>query len=79
MGAPTEIVFSANGTFTTTIDIFYFETTYDGTWVVNEGTVSMYIDNLNVQTDYTYLFSDDNTQLTLTTVESGDSFILRKQ
>jgi hypothetical protein len=76
---PTVIVFSSNGTFKSTIDFFDFQTTSNGEWDMNDGTITMEIVDVIPQTNYTYQFSENSRTLTLTPIDGSDSYILRKQ
>jgi hypothetical protein len=79
LGAPTVVVFTSNGTFTSTIDFFDFKTTFEGEWSMTEGIITMEIKELVSQTNYSYQFSKDSKTLTLTPIDGSDPFILRKQ
>jgi hypothetical protein len=79
LDGPTTVVFFSNGTLESTIDFFDFKTTIDGTWQINEGVLTIELQNWGSLTNYTYKFSEDSTILTLTSVNSTDSYLLRKQ
>jgi len=79
LGAPTVVVFTANSTFTSTIDFFDFKTTFEGVWSMTEGILTLEIKELVPRTNYTYQFSEDSKTLTLTVINGTDSYILRKQ
>ena len=50
-----------------------------GKWDMNNGILTMEIVDEIPPTNYTYQFSEDNRTLTLTPIDSNDSYILRKQ
>jgi len=79
LDVPTVIMFSSNGTFKSTIDFPVFQTISEGIWAMNDGIITMEIVDINSPTNYTYQFSEDNRTLTLTPIDSNDSYILRKQ
>ena len=79
LDVPTVIMFSSNGTFKSTIDFPVFQTISEGIWEMNDGIITMEIVDINSPTNYTYQFSEDNRTLTLTPIDSNDSYILRKQ
>lgn len=76
---PTVIVFSSNGTFKSIIDYLEFQTISEGKWNMNDGIITMEIVDLIPPTNYTYQFSADSRTLTITDIDSSDSYILRKQ
>jgi hypothetical protein len=79
LDVPTVIMFSSNGTFKSTIDFPVFQTISEGIWEMNDGIITMEIVDIIPPTNYTYQFSEDNRTLTLTPIDSNDSYILRKQ
>jgi len=76
---PTVFVFSTNGTFQSIIDFGGFQTTSEGTWEIDDGTISLEIVDFLPLTKYTYKFSGDDKILTLTSLNGNTSFILEKQ
>lgn len=79
LGAPTVVVFASDGTFTSTIEFFEFQTTIKGEWVMNDGVITIELENFMSATNYSYQFSEGSSTLTLTEVDGSDSFLLRKQ
>jgi hypothetical protein len=80
LDVPTVIVFSSGGTckIEAKIGTVNFSIS-DGKWDLNNGILTIEIVDLIPATNYTYQFSDENKTLTITEVESTDSYILRKQ
>lgn len=77
---PTVIVFSSNGTFNIefklgTIDFSLNE----GEWNMSEGILTMEMVEYIPLTNYTCQFSEDRRTLTITDIDSSDSYILIKQ
>jgi hypothetical protein len=83
LDVPTVIVFSSNGSFDVgfklgiplPIDFSFGK----GKWDIREGILTMEIVDMIPPSNYTYQFSEDNKILTITSVDSSDSYILKKQ
>ncbi len=50
-----------------------------GSWELHEGILTMELEDLILLTTYTYTFEEENTKLTLTEIDSGDSYLLTKK
>lgn len=78
---PNVIVFSANGSFRIDIKIDSLEFSLeDGTWEMNNGILSIEMTGYNEipLTNYTYVFSNDSKTLTITEVDTTESYVLQK-
>jgi hypothetical protein len=85
LDVPIVIVFSSNGTFKATFKLgiptnsaIDFSSS-KGKWDINDGILSMEIVDVIPPTNYTYQFSEDSRTLTITDIDSSDSYVLRKQ
>ena len=80
MDLPSVIVFSSNNTFR--IEVKFGAINFslsNGKWDMNDGILTMEIVDAIPPTNYTYQFSEDSRTLTITDIDSSDSYILRKQ
>jgi hypothetical protein len=77
---PIVIVFTSNGTFKGTFKIGTIDFSQSkGKWELNDGILMMEIVDIIPPNNYTYQFSEDSRTLTITDIESSESYILRKQ
>jgi hypothetical protein len=80
LDVPTVLVFSSNGALKIEVKIGTMNFSLsDGKWDINVGILTMELEDLIPQTNYTYHFSEDNKTLTITDIDGSDSYILRKQ
>jgi len=80
LDVPTVIGFSSNGTLSITVQVGLINfSSSGGSWELQEGILSMELEDLILLTTYTYKFEADNTKLTLTEIDSGDSYLLTKK
>lgn len=78
--APTVIGFSSNGTLSITVQVGLLNfSSSGGSWELNAGILTMELEDLILLTTYTYTFEEENTKLTLTEIDSGDSYLLTKK
>lgn len=77
--APAVITFSKNGTLKLDVQMGSISFSNEGTWELKEGVLSMETEDLLPLTDFRYVFSEENTKLTLTQVDTNNSFIFIKQ
>lgn len=56
-----------------------FDVSSEGTWDMKDGVFSMEIEDVLSMTSYRYRFTEDNTVLTLTEIDTTDSMVLTKQ
>lgn len=81
----TVLMFSSDGTFKGTFKVGILNSTgigfsfSKGKWDINKGILTMEIIDYIPPTNYTYQFTEDNNTLTITDINSNDSFILKKQ
>lgn len=76
---PADITFSTNGTLKINLQMGTIGFFSEGTWEMKDGILSMETEDLVPLTNFRYLFTDDNTKLTLTEKDTNDSFILTKK
>jgi hypothetical protein len=80
LDVPTAITFSSNGTIKIEVKIGTINFSMsEGRWDINDGILMMEIVELIPPTNYTYQFSEDNRILTITEIDSSNSYILKKQ
>jgi hypothetical protein len=80
LDVPTVIGFSSNGTLSITVQMGLINfSSSGGGWELHEGILTMELEDLILLTTYTYEFEADNTKLTLTEIDSGDSYLLTKK
>ncbi len=80
LDVPTVIGFSSNGTLSITVQMGLINfSSSGGSWELQEGILTMELEDLILLTTYTYQFEADNTKLTLTEIDSGDSYLLTKK
>jgi len=78
--APTVIGFSSNGTLSITVQVGLLNfSSSGGSWELDEGILTMELEDFILLTTYTYTFEEENTKLTLTEIDSGDSYLLTKK
>ena len=81
----TVLVFSSDGTFKGTFKVGILNSSgisfsiNKGKWEINKGILTMEIIDYIPPTNYSYQFTEDNNSLTITDIDSSDSFILKKQ
>ena len=81
----TVLVFSSDGTFKGTFTVGILNSSgisfsiNKGKWEINKGILTMEIIDYIPPTNYSYQFTEDNNSLTITDIDSSDSFILKKQ
>jgi hypothetical protein len=76
---PTRFIFATNGTVQSIVDFIEFQYTGKGTWEISDGKLTLEIMDFIPSTKYTYAFSEGDSTLTLTTLNSDTSYELKKQ
>lgn len=76
---PIVITFSINGTLEIDLGFGGIGFFSEGSWDMKDGILSIEIEDVLLQSDFRYQFSEENTKLTLTETDTDKSFILIKQ
>jgi hypothetical protein len=83
LDGPTVLEFFSNGTFKLEIEMglplpIDFSSS-KGKWDMNDGILTMEIVDLIPSANYTYHFSEDSRTITITDIDTSDSYLLTKQ
>jgi hypothetical protein len=76
---PIKFIFVTNGTVQSIIDFVDYQYSGVGTWEISQGKLTLEIVNFIPSTKYTYVFSEGDKTLTLTTLNGDTSYVLNKQ